>query len=98
MIQHMLKREIMLHIREDVSYKLVKIKDGQVNANQQTIVKLVDFISVLVTNKREDKYGSGEVLFPHSHIIKFLETHAEFLDATQAIKIFIMSRKFRLSL
>lgn len=29
----MLKNEIMLHIREDVSYKLVKIKEGQVNAN-----------------------------------------------------------------
>lgn len=26
MIQHMLKHEIILHIREDVSYKLVKIK------------------------------------------------------------------------
>jgi hypothetical protein len=33
MIKHMLKHEIMLHIREDVSYKLVKIKEGQVNAN-----------------------------------------------------------------
>lgn len=54
MIQHMLKNEIMLHIREDISYKLVKIKDGQVNSNQQTIVKLVDFISVLVSNKRSD--------------------------------------------
>jgi len=28
MIQHMLKNDIMLHIKEDVSYKLVKIKDG----------------------------------------------------------------------
>ena len=28
MIQHMLKNEIMLHIREDMSYKLVKIKGG----------------------------------------------------------------------
>jgi len=26
MVHHMLKHEIMLHIREDVSYKLVKIK------------------------------------------------------------------------
>ena len=50
--------------------------------NQQTIVKLVDFISVLVTNKREDKFGDGEVLFPHAHITKFLETHSDFLDAT----------------
>lgn len=28
MIQHMLKNEIMLHINEDISYKLVKIKNG----------------------------------------------------------------------
>ena len=28
MIQHMLRNEIMLHINEDVSYKLVKIKNG----------------------------------------------------------------------
>jgi len=34
MIHHMLKHEIMLHIREDVSYKLVKIKSAQVNFNQ----------------------------------------------------------------
>jgi hypothetical protein len=34
MVHHMLKHEIMLHIREDVSYKLVKIKGAQVNHNQ----------------------------------------------------------------
>jgi hypothetical protein len=34
MIQHMLRKECMLHIREDVSYKLVKIKGAQVNHNQ----------------------------------------------------------------
>ena len=28
MIKHMLKNEIMLHIREDVGYRLVKIKGG----------------------------------------------------------------------
>ena len=28
MIQHMLKNDIMLHIKEDIGYKLVKIKDG----------------------------------------------------------------------
>jgi hypothetical protein len=33
MIEHMLKNEIMLHIRENVSYKLVKIKGAQVNHN-----------------------------------------------------------------
>lgn len=98
MIQHMLKNEIMLNIREDVSYKLVKIKGSQVNHNQQTVVQLIDFISVLVNNKREDAFTFGEVLFPHSHIVQFLETHRKFFVATQAIKVFIMSRKFRLAL
>jgi len=99
MVHHMLKHEIMLHIREDVSYKLVKIKGAQVNHNQQTIVQLVDFISVLVSNKRETSFDSeAEVVFPHSHVVQFLETHREFLEAPQAIKVFIMSRKFRLAL
>jgi hypothetical protein len=33
MIEHMLQHEIMLHIKENVSYKLVKIKGAQVNHN-----------------------------------------------------------------
>lgn len=99
MVHHMLKHKIMLHINEDVSYKLVKIKGAQVNFNQQTIVQLVDFISVLVLNKREDEFDSlDDIIFPHEHIIKFLETHAEFMQPEQAIKVFIMSRKFRLAL
>jgi len=62
------------------------------------VVQLVDFISVLVTNKREDHFSDGEIIFPHSHIVEFLKTHSEFLNTTQSIKVFIMSRKFRLSL
>ena len=50
-------------------------------------------------NKRNDIYSSdGDVIFPHSHIVQFLETHAQFLKPNQAIKVFIMSRKFRLAL
>lgn len=99
MIHHMLAHEIMLMIEEDVSYKLVLIKGAQVNYSQQTVVQLVDFISVLVTCKRKDKYdSSGKVLFTHSDIVDFLEIHKEFLIPTQAIKVFIISRKFRLSL
>mmetsp|Transcript_17619 Transcript_17619/g.27263 ORF Transcript_17619/g.27263 Transcript_17619/m.27263 type:complete len:92 (+) Transcript_17619:477-752(+) len=33
MINHMLENKITLHIREDVSYKLVKIKGAQVDQN-----------------------------------------------------------------
>jgi len=52
-----------------------------------------------VTNKREELYNSeAEVIFPHNHVVEFLETHAEFMVAAQAIKVFIMSRKFRLAL
>lgn len=68
------------------------------NQNQQTAVQLIDFISVLVSNKRKDKFSFGEVIFPHSHIVKLLDTHSEYLVSTQAIKVFIMSRKFRLAL
>lgn len=88
----------MLHIVDDISYKLVKIKGEQVNHNQHTIVQLVDFISVLVNNKRDDESGNNEIIFPNSYIIKFMETHKEILFPNQAIKIFILSRKFRLAL
>jgi hypothetical protein len=49
-------------------------------------------------NKREDQFGNGEVIFPNNHIVKFMETHKEFLAPNQAVKIFILSRKFRLAL
>ena len=62
------------------------------------MVQLIDFISVLVNNKRKDQFSYGEVIFPHSHIVKFLVTHKDYLVPTQAIKVFIMSRKFRLAL
>jgi hypothetical protein len=62
------------------------------------VVQLIDFISVLVNNKRNDQFSFGQVIFPHSHIVQFLETHKKFLVPTQAIKVFIMSRKFRLAL
>ena len=68
----MLKNQIMLSVSQDVSYKLVKIKGAQVNHNQMTPVRLIDFISVLVLNKRNDIYSDGEVLFGHSHIVEFI--------------------------
>jgi hypothetical protein len=49
-------------------------------------------------NKRADLFSYGEVIFPHSHIVDFLETHSKFMVPAQAIKVFIMSRKFRLAL
>ena len=71
----MIKNEIMLHITSDISYKLVKIKGAQVNHNQHTPVQLVDFISVLVNNKRD----GDDIIFPNNHINDFMETHKETL-------------------
>ena len=55
---------------------------------------------MLVNNKRADKYGdsSTDIIFPHNHIVEFLQTMEEFLEPKSAIKVFIMSRKFRLAL
>ena len=50
-------------------------------------------------NKRNDQYDmDAEIIFPHSHIVQFLETHKEYMQPSQAIKVFILSRKFRLAL
>lgn len=54
MITHILETSCKLYIREDISYKLISIKSSQVDKNQMTPVRLLDFISVMVLNKRED--------------------------------------------
>ena len=51
-----------------------------------------------MTNKREDLHSYGEIQFSHNHICKFMEIHRNFLNSNQAIKVFIMSRRFRLAL
>lgn len=96
MILHMIRNEIMLHIVSDTSYKLVKIKGAQVNHNQHTPVKLVDFLSVILNNKRDNE--TQEILFSNRYIIRFLETHKEVMFPNRAVKMFILSRKFRLAL
>lgn len=53
----------------------------------------------MVLNKREDLFDeNSKLLFPHSHIVKFLERHKQEMKHEQVIKVFIMSRKFRLSI
>ena len=49
-------------------------------------------------NKRESNADDSDITFPNGHIFKFIETHKEIFVPNQAIKIFILSRKFRLSL
>jgi len=77
----------------------VAIKHAQVDAKQQTPVQLVDFISVMVLNKRVDNFiVDSKVLFNHEKIVKFLERHKQFMNREEIIKVLIMSRKFRLSI
>lgn len=53
----------------------------------------------MVLNKREDQFDDeSKILFNHNHIVKFLERHKQFLQIEETIKVFIMSRKFRLSI
>jgi hypothetical protein len=73
MITHILATECMLQIREDISYKLISIKGAQVDKNQQTPVRLIDFVSTMVLNKREDNYSlDSNIIFSHKYVLKFL--------------------------
>ena len=70
MIDHLLSNHVMHLIEEDVSYKLVAIKHAQVDKNQMTPLKLIDFVSVMVLNKRKDKDDfSSKVIFRHKNIL-----------------------------
>lgn len=76
MIELMLKLNVSLEVRDDVSYKLVAIKRAQVDAKQQTPVQLVDFVSVMVAHKRTVPFSvDAEVLFSHAYVMAFLKRH-----------------------
>lgn len=64
-----------------------------------TTLKLIDFVSVMVLNKRidPDDYKS-QIIFSHKNILNFLETHKEFVRTDEVVKIFILSNRFRLTL
>lgn len=60
---------------------------------------LLDFISVMIDNKREDNFKiDSQIQFSHNYILKFLNTHKKFVFNDQVIKILILARRFRLSL
>lgn len=61
-------------------------------------MQLVDFISVLVQKSADGGAEEDQVIFSHHAVVDFLETHRRFLEPNQAIKVFILSRKFRLAL
>ena len=55
-----------------------------------TQIKLTDFLSVLVANKRELKFIiDSKVVFSDSYILKFLDLHYEYVNPEEVIKIFI---------
>ena len=99
MITHILKNGCNQLLQEDISYKLVSIKSEQVDKNQMTPIKLTDFLSVLVESKREDQFEiTSKIMFSDSYILKFLDFHFQYAKADEVIKIFIISRRFRLTL
>ena len=98
-IKHLLENHTKIHLDCDISYKLVAIKDVQVDKNQMCPMKLTDFVSVLLMNKREDKFNQqSTILFDHNYILKFLKKHTSFVIPHEILMILIMENKFRLSL
>ena len=76
MIKHLLSTDCLLLIQDDSSFKLVGVKHAQVDKNLMTPIRMLDFISVLVENKRINQYDMESViLFSHDYILNFLKTH-----------------------
>ena len=99
MITHLLSTDCMIHITTDIGYKLISIKHAQVDKNQQTVVKFLDFFSVMIENKREEQYVvDAAVIFTHKQTLGFLEDMSEYVIPEEVIKILILARKFRLSI
>lgn len=60
---------------------------------------MLDFVSVMIDNKREDNHDKDSlVLFSHHAILEFLEMQKSFLIEDQVLRIFILAQRFRLSL
>ena len=64
-----------------------------------TTIRMTDFISVLLMNKRDNKHDiNSDIIFSHKYILKFVETHSRFINADEVTKILILQRRFRLTL
>lgn len=80
MITHILKSQCKLHINEDIGYKLIYIKNQQVDKNQHTPVQLLDFLSVMIENKRENNFDlDTSIMFTHNYVLEFLDYHKDFV-------------------
>ena len=70
MITHMLELGCKLHIDSDIGYKLISIKNQQVDKNQHSTIELLDFVSVMIENKRMDNQDlDSEIVFNHKGVL-----------------------------
>ena len=64
-----------------------------------SILRLIDFLSVMLSNKREDITDfNSKITFNHKAILNFLKIHDAFVLQDEVVKIFVLARRFRLSL
>lgn len=91
MIDLTLRHPVKMHIT-NTGYRLIKIKEGQLDFKQMTDMHLNDFLLNLVHNKRKNKFAISEVIFSHHRIMDFIERHREFLHPAHVIKLLIMMR------
>ena len=52
LIEFILEQECKLTVTQDDSFKLISIKNSQMDHNSLTNIRLIDFLSVLIMNKR----------------------------------------------
>ena len=62
-------------------------------------IRLIDFISVLISHKREHEHDiDSKILFTHREILEFIDHFKVYVNAEEIVKVLIQARKFRLSL
>ena len=70
LIQFILEQECKLTVTQDDSFKLISIKKSQMDHNSLTNIRLIDFLSVIIMNKRHVLHDiQSPILFNHSEIL-----------------------------
>ena len=70
LIQFILEKECKLTVTQDDSFKLISIKKSQMDHNSLTNIRLIDFLSVIIMNKRHVLHDiQSPILFNHSEIL-----------------------------
>ena len=81
MMVHLMRTMCKLHLTNDQGYKLIAIKHQQVDKNQMTPIMFLDFLSVMIDNKRTNQFiHDSPIMFSHSVILRFLDEMKEFVD------------------